>query len=106
MDSFLDDVLALLGQNIRDKIPGIKDAILNSGKKALRKTRNDLTRWNLMLAAGTITAQEYEWLVGARMALIQVDSLKASGIALARIDDFRISLVQSIVGAALATMGL
>jgi hypothetical protein len=106
MDSFLEDVLALLGERIREKIPGIRDTILNSGRKALRKTKADLMRWNLMLAAGTITSQEYEWLVEARMALIQVDTLKASGIGLVRIDEFRMSLVQSIVGAALGTVGL
>jgi len=105
-EDFLDKVLALLSKDIQKKLPALRETVVNSGRRALRTLAADLERWNFMLAAGTITSKEYEWLVQGRVALIQIQSLKASGLALARLDEFRNSLVRAIVGAAVASIGI
>ncbi len=105
-DTFLNEVLAILKEQIEENLPSIREAILKSGKEFILKSRKDLGRWNAMLAAGAITAEEYGWLVEARVSVAELNALKATGLALARIDDVRLSLIRSITGAALGVVGL
>jgi len=105
-ESFLDDVMSILAEQIRENLPSMREVILKSGRDALQKSGQDIARWNAMLAAGSLSSKEYEWLVDARISVVEMDTLKAAGLALARIDEFRASLVQSITGAALRVMGV
>ncbi len=105
-DTFLEDVLAILKEQIKENLPSIRDAVLKSGKEFILQSRKDLDRWNAMLAAGAITAEEYGWLVEARVSVAELNTLKAAGLALTRIDQVRLSLIRSITGAALGVVGL
>ncbi len=105
-ESFLDEVMSILAEQIRENLPSMREVILNSGRDALRKSSQDIGRWNAMLAAGSISSKEYKWLVVARISVIEMDTLKAAGMALSRIDEFRASLVRSITGAALRVVGV
>lgn len=104
--SFLDEVMSILADQIRENLPSMREVILDSGREALRKSSQDLARWNAMLASGTISSQEYEWLVDSRISVIEMEALKAAGLALARIDEFRAAIVRSITGAALRVVGV
>ena len=105
-EPFLAEVMTLLAEQIRENLPNIREVILNSSEEMLIKSGQDLARWNAMLAAGTISAQEYEWLVDSRISVVEMDGLKTAGLALARIDELKASIVQSITGAALRVGGV
>jgi len=105
-DRFLDDVLSILKEQIKESLPSIRDAVLKSGKEFVLKSRKDLDRWNAMLVAGAISAEEYGWLVEARLTVAELNALKAAGLALVRIEELRLSLVRAITGAALSAVGL
>lgn len=105
-DTFLNEVLVILKEQIKENLPSIREAILKSGKEFILESRKDLGRWNAMLAAGAITPEEYGWLVEARLSVAEMNALKATGLALARIDDVRLILIRSITGAALGVVGL
>ena len=105
-EPFLAEVMTLLAEQIRENLPNIREVILRSSKEMLIKSGQDLARWNAMLAAGTISAQEYEWLVDSRISVVEMDGLKTAGLALARIDELKASIVQSITGAALRVGGV
>lgn len=105
-DTFLNEVLAILKEQIKENLPSIREAILKSGKEFILKSRKDLGRWNAMLATGAITPEEYGWLVEARVSVAELNALMATGLALARLDDVRQALIRSITGAALGVVGL
>ena len=105
-ESFLDEVMSILAEQIRENLPSMREVILKSGRDALQKSGQDIARWNAMLAAGSISSKEYEWLVDARISIIEMDTLRAAGLALVQIDEFRASLVQSITGVALRVVGV
>ncbi len=105
-DSFLDAVLAQFSGEIKSSLPAAREAIIASGKSFLIDTRRDLVRWTTLLGAGELSREEFEWLVQARVHLARMESLKQAGLTLSRIDELRISLTRSILGAALTTVGI
>jgi hypothetical protein len=106
LESFLDEILQRFQLQLRERLPSMRDSVINSGRDFLFESRRDLERWTGLLAAGTISQEEFEWLVQARVHLAEMQALLASGLTLARIDELRISLVQSITGAAFHLIGL
>lgn len=105
-EPFLANVMVLLADQIQENLPSVREVILKAGKDVIVKSAHDLERWNAMLIGGTISAQEYEWLVESRITVVELDSLKSAGLALARIDELKASIVQSITGAALRAVGI
>lgn len=104
-ESFLDEVLKRFQVEIREVLPSFRTAIIASGSDFLADSRRDLERWIGLLAAGSISQEEFEWLVQARVHLAEMETLLAAGIALARVDELRIALVHSITGAAFHLIG-
>jgi hypothetical protein len=106
LEAFLMEILERFGIQIREMLPSFREAILSSAKDFLEDSRRDLERWTALLAAGSVSQEEFEWLVQARVHLAEMESLLAAGLTLARIDELRMTLVRSITGAAFHLIGI
>ena len=106
LDSFLGEIMDHFLSEIRETLPSFKSAIVTSGNSFLSDSRRDLERWTRLLASGSISEDEFQWLVQARVHLAEMSGLTQAGLSLARIDEIRQSLVQSITGAAFKFIGL
>ena len=106
IDVFLKEIMDRFSLQIREMLPSFREAILSTGKDFLKESRRDLERWTTLLAAGSVSQEEFEWLVQARVHLAGMESLLAAGLTLARIDELRITLVRSITGAAFHMIGI
>jgi hypothetical protein len=73
-----------------------KEAVAD-GKQFLLESEEKLKRWTLLLADKQLTTEDFEWLVLSQKDLAKMEALKQSGLALARIDAFRLSLLNLII---------
>lgn len=106
LETFLKEIMDRFAVQIKEMLPSFREAIFSSGKDFLKDSRRDLERWAALLAAGSISQEEFEWLVQARVHLAEMESLLAAGLTLARIDELRMTLVRSITGAAFHLIGI
>lgn len=67
------------------------------GQQFLQESEEKLRRWTLLLADKQLTTEDFEWLVMSQKDLAKMEALKQAGLALARIDAFRLSLLNLII---------
>ncbi|HEY0610609.1 MAG TPA: hypothetical protein VGD35_13160 [Chitinophaga sp.] len=73
-----------------------KQAVADA-EEFLQESQEKLKRWTLLLADKQLTSEDFEWLVMSQKDLAKMEALKQSGRALARIDAFRISLLNLVI---------
>lgn len=78
-----------------------RDDALSDGRAFLAATEADLERWTALLEEGVLTPEDFAWLVEGRRDLVEMEALQRAGLSLARLDRFRASLLDTVVGTAL-----
>ena len=73
-----------------------KDA-LRDGKKMIVRMKKDLRRWADLLEQDLLTTADFEWLVSAQASEAKMTALERSGLALARADHFKRSVVNLVI---------
>lgn len=63
----------------------------------LNEMQEKLKRWTNLLIDGSLTTEDFEWLVNSQKDLIQMNALKQAGLAAIRIDQFKASLLNLVV---------
>jgi hypothetical protein len=96
-----NEILAALRTALEDLVEAqwqqVKAAALKDGKAFLEQTRADLERWTQLLAAGSLTPEEFAFLVQAKKDLAALEALKQRGLAKARLTRFRNALLDTLV---------
>lgn len=98
--TFRDTLLDRLRDLVEDQWADHRDAALTDGRAFLAATEADLTRWTALLEEGALTPEDFTWLVQGRRDLAEMAALQQAGLALARLDRFRASLLDTVVGTA------
>ena len=97
LDLLKDNIGALAAKSWKD----FRDAAVKDGQAFIEKTKQDLDRWTGLLGQGKLTKDDFEWLVKGKKDLAELVALKQAGLAKARLDQFRGSLIDLVVGTAL-----
>ena len=97
---FLSTLADRVGELAVGSLKDFKDAAMKDGKAFLEKARVDLERWTALLEGGQLTPEEFEFLVKGKKDLAELAALKQAGLAKARMDKFRNSLVELVIGTA------
>jgi hypothetical protein len=92
-DKLLNDIAALAKSTVKS----YSEAAVKDGKQFLQESEEKLKRWTLLLASKQLTTEDFEWLVMSQKDLAQMEALKQSGLALSRIDAFRMSMLNLII---------
>lgn len=96
LSALKDGVTQLVTQTLADH----RDAAVKDAGAFLEKTRVDLERWTKELGAGTLKKDDFEFLVRGKKDLAEMQALKQAGLALVRVDQFRKSVFDLVVGTA------
>lgn len=96
-DAFLD--------TLRDEIVDLatshwdeaRRAAIRDGEAFLTKTKADLKRWTRLLDQGELSAADVEWLIQGKRDLAEMEALKQTGLAAARVDRFRRALIDRVI---------
>lgn len=103
-----DDFLAALQGEIKELVDrSWKDFALAATQDAndfVTASRNDLRRWTALLADGSLTLLDFEFLLAAKKDLAQMIALKQAGLAQVQLDRFINGVVGAIIGAAEKTL--
>jgi hypothetical protein len=78
-----------------------KAAFLKDGRAFARDTKDDLLCWTQQAAAGELSAEDLEFLIKGKMDCAELNALKQRGLARARLQRIRESLVSAVVGSVL-----
>ncbi len=102
--SKFDDFLKALKDGIKELAEEswkeYQQSAVKDGSAFVEKTKEDLERWTKLLANGDLTPKDFEWLVKGKKDLAELEALKQAGLALARLDQLRNSLIDLVVGTA------
>ena len=99
-DDFLNALKDGLTQLVAQSLADYKNAAVRDGEAFLMKTRADLERWTGELAQGQLSKEDFAWLVKGKKDLGEMEALKQAGLTLVRLDQFRTSLVNLVIGTA------
>jgi hypothetical protein len=80
-----------------------KDVTAEASKDAdafLKQSEDDLRRWTQQLADGSLTIQDFEFLLGAKKDLAALVSLKQAGLGQIRLESFLSSVLTTVVAVA------
>ena len=102
-DDFLKALKDGLKQLVADTVQDFSQAASKDGQAFLTKARADLERWTKALARGQLSKADFEWLVQGKKDLAEMAALKQAGLALVRVDQFRSSLFDLVIGTAFKT---
>ncbi len=99
-DDFLSSLLGNLEDLAKSELADLKDAALSDAKSFVDSTSGDLKTWTEQLKNGELSAEDFEFLLLAKKDLAEMEALKQAGLALVRIDKFRVSVINAVVGTA------
>lgn len=102
-DDFKDAVLEGIKSLAASTVKSMKDDALRDGKTFLLKTEADLKRWTRLLANGSLSKDDFEWLVQGRKDLAEMELLKQRGLLQVRIDKFTNGLIDLVIEKAFDT---
>ncbi|KAA2238433.1 hypothetical protein F0L74_19590 [Chitinophaga agrisoli] len=92
-NQLIEQVTTLAKNTVKD----YTDAAVTDGKQFLQESQEKLQRWTTLLANHQLTTQDFTWLVQSQKDLAQMEALKQAGLAMARIDAFKASMLTLII---------
>ena len=99
-DEFLKTLKRDLGDLARKFGDDVKTELISDGRSFAIKSKQDLERWMKELVRGSITGDDFEWLVKGKRDLAEMEALKQTGLARARIDKYRNALLDTVISSA------
>jgi hypothetical protein len=85
---FLAELKKGLGDFVDSSWKDFQQAALDDGDAFVTKMASDLERWTALLAQGSLTTQDFEFLVAAKKDLAEMTALKRLGLAQVQLDRF------------------
>ena len=95
-----DTLLTLLGNKYKEFKPEIQKDIADFIKQSEEK----LKRWILLLADGSLTKEEFEWLLKSQRDLVALKTIQATGISKIRINNIKNSILKTIFDVVIAAV--
>ena len=84
----------------------LKTQLLQDGEDFVKHIKDDLEHWTKQLANGELSREEYRWLLKSKKDLAAMEALKQQGLAKAKVDQYRVALLESIIGSAFSVIGM
>jgi hypothetical protein len=99
-DEFVTRVAKGTKDLAENTLRGYKEEALVDTKIFLEKSKDDAKRWSKLLVEGSITKDDYEWLILSRKDVVELTLLKQAGLSAVRIDRFKNALINLVIDTA------
>ncbi|GAA5522050.1 hypothetical protein LQ318_09875 [Aliifodinibius salicampi] len=83
----------------------VKDEFIKDGRTFAEEAEDDLKRWTKLMAEGKLTKEDLKFLVNGKKDLAKMEALKHKGIAKAQLDQYKSSIVDSVITSASEMFG-
>ena len=80
-------------QKFKDYLPELEKDL----QKFLKKSEEKLKRWSILLLEGSITKDEFEWLVKSQQNLIQLNTLQVAGLSKIKLNNLKNNILKTII---------
>ncbi|NJM79854.1 MAG: hypothetical protein HC854_09990 [Flavobacterium sp.] len=95
-----DSLLTLLGDRYKEIRPEVEKDI----KDFIKQSEDKLKRWILLLAEGSITKDEFEWLLKSQKDLLALKTIQASGLSKIKANNIKNSIIKTIFDVVIAAV--
>ncbi len=99
-DDFLKILVRKAGDLAQQSLKEHRKEATRDARSFVEKARDDLERWTRLLARGELSRQDFEWLVKGKEDLAELEALEQAGLARARLQRFRRSLLDLVTATA------
>lgn len=86
------NLLAVLGEKYKEFKPEIQKDV----KDFIEKSREKLERWSLLLAAGSLTEEEFSWLLKSQQDLITLKALQGAGLSKIKLNNIKNTIFKTV----------
>ena len=86
-----------IGALAKAQLPGFLKQAETDGKAFLDRSKVQLQKWVQQVADGTLTKEEFEFLVKGLQDLAEMNALKQAGLALVKIDNFKSAVINTVI---------
>lgn len=90
------NLLTLVGGKFED----LKSETKEDVQDFLKASKDKLERWTLFLADGSITPDEYKWLVESQKGLVVLKGLYAAGVSKIKLGHLKNSILDTVINTA------
>ena len=87
------NLIAVLGEKYKEFKPEIQKDV----NDFLDKSREKLERWSLLLAAGSLTEEEFAWLLKSQQDLVTLKALQGAGLSKIKLNNLKNTLFKTVL---------
>lgn len=88
-----DNLVQLLGEKYSEFKPEIQKDIT----QFLNASREKLQRWTMLLTDGSLTPDEFSWLMKSQQDLLALKALQGAGLSKIRLNNIKKSIIDTII---------
>lgn len=85
---------------IKEGFETYKEQVFSDGSAFAEKAKEDLQKWFVQLKDGSLSKDDFEFLVIAKGDLAEMEALKLAGLAQVKIDMLKKSIIETVIGTA------
>lgn len=93
LEELRKNLVTLLGEKYKEFKPEIQKDV----KDFLEKSREKLERWSLLLVAGSLTEDEFAWLLKSQQDLVTLKALQGAGLSKIKLNNIKNSIFKTVL---------
>lgn len=87
------NLITVLGEKYKEFKPEIQKDV----NDFLEKSREKLERWSLLLVAGSLTEDEFAWLLKSQQDLVTLKALQGAGLSKIKLNNLKNTLFKTVL---------
>lgn len=97
IEKLLDEMRKNLITVLGDKYKEFKPEIQKDVKDFLEKSREKLERWSILFLAGSLTEDEFSWLLKSQQDLVTLKALQGAGLSKIKLNNIKNSIFKTVL---------
>ncbi|NBL65734.1 hypothetical protein GV828_11035 [Flavobacterium sp. NST-5] len=97
IEKLLQELKQNLAQLLGEKFQEFKPQFEKDIAQFLSTSREKLERWSLLLASGSLTADEFSWLMKSQQDLLALKTLQNAGLSKIRLNNIKRSIIDTVI---------
>lgn len=93
LEELRKNLVTLLGEKYKEFKPEIQKDV----NDFLEKSREKLERWSLLLVAGSLTKDEFAWLLKSQQDLVTLKALQGAGLSKIKLNNIKNSIFKTVL---------
>ena len=93
LEELRKNLVAVLGEKYKEFKPEIQRDV----KDFIEKSREKLQRWSLLLVDGSLTEDEFAWLLKSQQDLVTLKALQGAGLSKIKLNTIKNTLFKTVL---------